>query len=120
MVLKLVENQRSQALDPDETEEDHQYPWLVKLLKTPMSPRTPPDRAVKPEEFVAPAFGEAQPPGVGCITVLFNSPPAVLLCQQLTHTVSAFESRYLTNTFHSPSDGTCHPDGHKPLLSVAA
>jgi hypothetical protein len=38
--------------------------------------KKPPGKAVKPEEFVAPMFGEAHPPEVGCIDVLFNSPPA--------------------------------------------
>jgi hypothetical protein len=111
---------RSQALDPDETEEDHQYPYKVKSPKTPLKLRRPPGRAVKPEEFVAPVFGEDQPPGVGCVAVLFKAPPAVVLPVLLAVFVSELGSKYFVNTFHSPSVGTCHPIGHKPLLSVTA
>ena len=74
----VVSRARPQALDPDETEEGHQNPKLDMLVKSPRLPRRPPGRAVKPEELVAPVFGEVQPPGVDCVTVLFKAPPATL------------------------------------------
>jgi hypothetical protein len=118
--LPLAFSKRNQA-SHHETEEDHQYPWaLMAMLKTPSCPRKPPGRAVKPEVFVAPEFVVSQPPRVGCVAVLFKAPPAMLLCQQIPHTVSALGSRYFTKIFHSPSEGTCQPVGHKPLLSVTA
>ena len=45
MLLLLLFRLRFQALDPDETEEDHQYPLLVMLLKSPLLFRRPPGRA---------------------------------------------------------------------------
>ena len=96
-------------MDPDKTEEDHQPPSKAKSKKPPTLFRRPPGRAVKPEEFVAPVFGGFQPPGVGCIAVLFNAPPATL-----------DPPKWFSRVVHSPSDGTCQPVGHKPLLSVTA
>ena len=110
LMLRLMLNRRRyQSLDPDKTEEDHQYPLLDMELKSPMLFRRPPGRAVKPEEFVAPEFGEFHPPGVGCVAVLFNEPPAKL-----------DPPKWFSRVVHSASDGICQPVGHNPLLSVTA
>jgi hypothetical protein len=86
--------------------EDQKDPLEVKLEKPPEKPRTPPGRAVKPEEFVAPVFGEAQPHAAGCIPVLFNAPPAFIGTPS-----------WSTRVLKSASDGTRQPEGHNPLLS---
>ena len=108
MALLPKLRKRFQAKDPELTEEGHQYP-VANEVKSPVLARRPPGRAVKPDEFVAPVFGETQPPGVGTIAVLFKAPPATL-----------DPPKWFSRIVHSPSDGTCQPVGHKPLRSVTA
>jgi hypothetical protein len=108
MVLLLLPKFRFQG-DPSETEEDHQYAWLVMRPNAPLELRRPPGKAVKPVEFVAPVFGGPQAPEAGWAAVLFNAPPA-----------TPDPPRLVSRVVHSPSVGTCQPVGHKPLLSVTA
>jgi hypothetical protein len=69
----------------------------------------PPGIAEKPEELVAPVLGEYQPPGVGWVVVLFNAPAA-----------TDEPPKKFSIILHSLSVGTCHPVGHKPLVSMTA
>jgi len=58
-------------------------PVAAQIVEPATRVAVPPGRPVKPLEFVAPVFGEVQPPEVGCVAVLFILPPATLLDQTI-------------------------------------
>ena len=87
----------------------HQKPQRLSCPLNPFIFICPPGKAVKPLLFVAPRLGEAQPKGVGKVSVALRDALDIVSPPKL-----------LDNTVQSVSLGTFHPVGHNPLESVTA